>query len=222
MVKKARNNFSHNYLIKLTFLLGFVPSAFVYPAENILQNQDSLTTPSTSIPTATVINSNPVNANGNAGTNGNYLNFNTAVISQPHHQVQQHLPQSVLQQQQLPQQFTPATSNVLTLSQNNNNFQPCQSLQPQQQQPAVVQSDLGSQDDLRFHGTELVMLYDYKAQAPDDLSARRGEIIYADLNNQTVEGWLWAYAPKASKKCGKYGFIPKSYTHTYNRQNTSV
>ena len=147
-----------------------------------------------------MINSNPVNTN--AGTNGNYLNFNTAVISQP----------------QSPQ-FAPATSNILTMSQNNN-FQPCQSLQPQQ--PPVVQPDLGSQDDLRFHGTELVMLYDYKAQAPDDLSARRGEIIYADLNNQTVEGWLWAYAPKASKKCGKYGFIPKSYTHTYNRQNTSV
>lgn len=162
--------------------------------------------------------------NTNAGTNGNYLNFNTAtVISQPHHQVQQHLPQSVLQQQQPSPQFAPATSNILTLSQNSNNFQPCQSLQPQQQQQPVVQSpDLGSQDDLRFHGTELVMLYDYKAQAPDDLSARRGEIIYADLNNQTVEGWLWAYAPKASKKCGKYGFIPKSYTHTYNRQNTSV
>lgn len=176
-------------------------------------------TPTTSVPVATVINSsNPVNTNGN----GNYLNFNSAVISQPHHQIQQHLPQSVLQQQQQ-QQFTPATSNVLAVSQNNNNFQPCQALQPQQQQQTpVVQPDLGSQDDLRFHGTELVMLYDYKAQAPDDLSARRGEIIYADLNNQTVEGWLWAYAPKASKKCGKYGFIPKSYTHTYNRQNTSV
>lgn len=63
-----------------------------------------------------------------------------------------------------------------------------------------------STDDLRY-GTELVMLYDYKAQAPDDLSVRRGDWIYADLANQTVDGWLWAYAPKTRK----YGFIPKAY-----------
>lgn len=62
-------------------------------------------------------------------------------------------------------------------------------------------------DELRFHGSELVMLYDYKAQAPDDLSVRRGDWVYADLNNQTVDGWLWAYAPKTRK----YGFIPKAY-----------
>ncbi|XP_018899996.1 SH3 domain-containing protein Dlish [Bemisia tabaci] len=62
-------------------------------------------------------------------------------------------------------------------------------------------------EDLRYHGTELVMLYDYKAQAPDDLSVRRGDWIYADLANQTVDGWLWAYAPKTRK----YGFIPKAY-----------
>jgi len=61
--------------------------------------------------------------------------------------------------------------------------------------------------DFRYSGTELVMLYDYKAQAPDDLSVRRGDWVYADLNNQTVDGWLWAYAPKTRK----YGFIPKAY-----------
>lgn len=62
-------------------------------------------------------------------------------------------------------------------------------------------------EELRFHGSELVMLYDYKAQAPDDLTVRRGDWVYADLTNQTVEGWLWAYAPKVHK----YGFIPKAY-----------
>jgi len=64
--------------------------------------------------------------------------------------------------------------------------------------------------DLRYSGTggtELVMLYDYKAQTPDDLSVRRGDWVYADLNNQTIDGWLWAYAPKTRK----YGFIPKAY-----------
>lgn len=46
-------------------------------------------------------------------------------------------------------------------------------------------------------------------QAPDDLSVKRGEWIYADLDNQMVEGWLWTYAPKTRK----YGFIPKAYAH---------
>ena len=46
-----------------------------------------------------------------------------------------------------------------------------------------------------------------KAQAPDDLTVRRGDWVYADLTNQTVEGWIWTYAPKTRK----YGFIPKAY-----------
>ncbi|CAG9854906.1 unnamed protein product [Phyllotreta striolata] len=106
---------------------GFIPSGFVYPADNVIQGH-----------------LNSANSNGNG-------NFN---------------------------------------NQNNNH-------------------SLGTStvDDLRYHGTELVMLYDYKAQAPDDLTVRRGDWIYADLNNQTVDGWLWAYAPKTRK----YGFIPKAY-----------
>lgn len=140
------------------------------------------------------------NPNGNAAVSGNFLSFNNIAAQQQQHTQQQ-------------SQFNlTANNNNLTLN-NPNTLQTCQPQLP---------CELSSQDDLRYHGTELVMLYDYKAQAPDDLSARRGEIIYADLSNQTVEGWLWAYAPKASKKCGRYGFIPKSYTHTYNRQNTSV
>ncbi|XP_070395414.1 SH3 domain-containing protein Dlish [Dermacentor albipictus] len=70
-----------------------------------------------------------------------------------------------------------------------------------------VSSTAAATEELRFHGSELVMLYDYKAQAPDDLTVRRGDWVYADLSNQTVEGWLWAYAPKVHK----YGFIPKAY-----------
>ena len=119
-------------------------------------------------------------------------------------------------------QFINATNCGTGLLNNSISTQAQQS--SQQQQQTVQQSHEISQDDLRYHGVELVVLYDYKAQAPDDLSVRRGEIIYADLNNQTVDGWLWCYKEKNvnSKKCGKYGFIPKSYTHTYNRQNTSV
>lgn len=47
----------------------------------------------------------------------------------------------------------------------------------------------------------------FQAQAPDDLSVRRGDWVYADLSNQTIDGWLWCYAPKLRK----YGFIPKAY-----------
>ena len=53
----------------------------------------------------------------------------------------------------------------------------------------------------------MVMLYDYKAQAPDDLTVRRGDWVYADLKEQKIEGWIWAFAPKVKK----YGFIPKAY-----------
>lgn len=77
------------------------------------------------------------------------------------------------------------------------------SLSPGPQQPPGGQGP----EPGRYSGTELVMLYDYKAQAPDDLSVRRGEWVYADLSNQTVDGWLWAYAPKTRK----YGFIPQAY-----------
>ncbi|CAG9799460.1 unnamed protein product [Chironomus riparius] len=157
---------------------GFVPSAFVYPAENILQAQDTLAG----------------NIPNNVNTTNNLNNGNLFSLNNSNNNINNNT------------QFNATSASFL----NNN------------QQQQQIQNEFSSQDDLRYHGTELVMLYDYKAQAPDDLSVRRGELIYADLNNQTVDGWLWCYAPKASKKCGKYGFIPKSYTHTYNRQNTSV
>lgn len=71
----------------------------------------------------------------------------------------------------------------------------------------VTGSEADSSTGQRFQGTELVMLYDYKAQAPDDLTVRRGDWVFADLSNQTVEGWLWVLSPKQKK----YGFIPKAY-----------
>ena len=71
----------------------------------------------------------------------------------------------------------------------------------------VQQKDPRDFDFRESTGTELVVLYDYKAQAPDDLSVRRADWIYADLSNQNIDGWLWAYAPKTRK----YGFIPKAY-----------
>ncbi|XP_058057532.1 SH3 domain-containing protein Dlish isoform X1 [Anopheles bellator] len=139
---------------------GFIPSGFVYPAENILQGQSGKQQQQGGGVNTLDMNMVPMGGGG-CGTN-------MAISANQHQQQQQ-------QHQQQQQQH--------------------------QQQPGI-----GS-DDLRYHGTELVMLYDYKAQAPDDLSVRRGDWIYADLNNQTVDGWLWAYAPKTRK----YGFIPKAY-----------
>ncbi|XP_052893997.1 SH3 domain-containing protein Dlish isoform X1 [Anopheles moucheti] len=147
---------------------GFIPSGFVYPAENILQGHAGKQQQQQQQQ-----GGGGVNSMGSIGNDMNSLQAmnggNMSVGGQ--HQQQQAQHQQQAQQQQ------------------------------HQQQPGI-----GS-DDLRYHGTELVMLYDYKAQAPDDLSVRRGDWIYADLNNQTVDGWLWAYAPKTRK----YGFIPKAY-----------
>lgn len=171
---------------------GFVPSAFVYPAENILQNPDPLAPINIVNNTSTATAVNNINNNGAAGGNLMSLSNNPQIST-------------------VNNNFMPAN--------NVNSMQSCQ-LQPILQDPAP-QLLPTVHDDSRYHGTELVMLYDYKAQAPDDLSVRRGELIYADLNAQTVDGWIWAFAPKASKKCGKYGFIPKAYTQPY-RQNTSV
>ncbi|XP_065075111.1 SH3 domain-containing protein Dlish [Ochlerotatus camptorhynchus] len=142
---------------------GFIPSGFVYPAENILQGQTK----------QNLAGGNPTNNNnGNVGTNDSNI-----------------------------PQMNGGVNNL-----GGNGGTTMNSVQQQQQQQQPQQPGIGS-DDLRYHGTELVMLYDYKAQAPDDLSVRRGDWIYADLNNQTVDGWLWAYAPKTRK----YGFIPKAY-----------
>jgi len=88
-------------------------------------------------------------------------------------------------------------------------------VQPEQQMTA---SGTAQQPAEQHHGAELIMLYDFKAQAPDDLSVRRGDWIYADLNNQTVDGWLWSYSPKTRK----YGFIPKAYARPFNKPLTSL
>ena len=59
----------------------------------------------------------------------------------------------------------------------------------------------------RYESIDTIYFFIFQAQAPDDLSVRRGDWVYADLSNQTVVGWLWTYSPKTRK----YGFIPKAY-----------
>lgn len=140
------------WVVRSDGLEGFVPTAFVYPAENILHTQEVDLSHENGIITSTQQN-------------------NTSFVS---------------------------------LNINN------------------AESRL-TNDDSRYH--HLVMLYDYKAQAPDDLSVRRGEVVFAQNDpDQTIDGWIWVFAPKA-KRSGKYGFIPKAYTAPYTqpyRPNTSV
>lgn len=97
---------------------GFIPSGFVYPAENILQNQDKSVIPP--ITNGTVINNNAFPAISPSAINNN----NTEEL------------------------VNQAVADGLAMSR-----------QPQQQQPP---SQIIGSDDLRYHGTELVMLYDYK------------------------------------------------------------
>lgn len=58
----------------------------------------------------------------------------------------------------------------------------------------------------RAKGSELVMLYDYESHVQDELDVKRGEWVYADLNRQKGD-WLWVYSPRLNK----YGFVPKSF-----------
>jgi Variant SH3 domain len=124
---------------------GFVPSAFVYPAENILQNQDPLSVNNlNSTSNATAVS----NINNNGAGGGNLMSLsNNAHLN--------------------------TTNNTNFISASNLNSQQCQLLQLPQEPAQQILSN--AHDDSRYHGTELVMLYDYKAQAPDDLSVRRGE-----------------------------------------------
>lgn len=154
---------------------GFIPSGFVYPADNVLQNGQQ----------------RPGQVTG--GNGGGGANNSSAIVPVNNNSVNN---SNINNQGAMNLGNTGAgveTGGNMGLMGSNNNGGGAQIG--------------GTADDLRYHGTELVMLYDYKAQAPDDLSVRRGDWIYADLNNQTVDGWLWAYAPKTRK----YGFIPKAY-----------
>lgn len=99
---------------------GFIPSGFVYPADNVLQSkslaQSSIQNNSNNNQANTIANNNVTTATNHTNSNG--TNQNTTMNS---------------------------ANNV---NQGNSCTQ-----QPQQMVGA---------DDLRYHGTELVMLYDYK------------------------------------------------------------
>lgn len=121
---------------------GFIPSGFVYPADNVLQNNTkaSQLLNNNNIPTASQPDTlQPIsNDNGNSAPNTGHM---TEAVPTPTNN-------------------TTANNNTNNLNGNTNNNNSTQmQTQSQQHQPQPV---LGGSDDLRYHGTELVMLYDYK------------------------------------------------------------
>ena len=53
----------------------------------------------------------------------------------------------------------------------------------------------------------LLVLYNFQAQAPDDLSVSRGEIVVADVSKQDNDDWVWV----TSDSQGRSGYIPRTY-----------
>lgn len=103
---------------------GFIPSGFVYPADNVLQKASQLTNNN-----ATETLQPAANDNSNSTPNNGQ-----------------------------PNEATANANNANNLNSNGNSAQMPQQPQHQQQQQPVISGS----DDLRYHGTELVMLYDYK------------------------------------------------------------
>lgn len=89
---------------------GFIPSGFVYPADNVLQG-----------------NTKTAQANGLSQSNS----------------------------------IQPSTAPVNNISLTNNNMNTTNGVTVA---PTTVPQVMGGSDDLRYHGTELVMLYDYKVK----------------------------------------------------------
>ena len=54
-------------------------------------------------------------------------------------------------------------------------------------------------------GSRLIVLYNFESKSFDDLTVQPGEYVYANLKDQLVPGWIWAYSPKSHKS----GFIPE-------------
>ena len=58
----------------------------------------------------------------------------------------------------------------------------------------------------------LVVLYNFQAQAPDDLSVTRDETLLADVTKQDNQDWVWVTSPTQ----GRSGYIPRTYAKIFN------
>lgn len=128
---------------------GFIPSGFVYPADNILQNS---TKPSAQNAYNAAMNQlNDARQLQNQSTD--IIAANDANTCQTHN----------LQMNTAIGHVNNAMNEQTTLisnGANNNSSNTNNAVQVSQQQQQ--QTIIGGSEDLRYHGTELVMLYDYK------------------------------------------------------------
>ena len=68
-------------------------------------------------------------------------------------------------------------------------------------------SSASSEKTYTLKGTRLIVLYNFESKAFDDLTVRPGEYVYANLKDQIVPDWIWAYSPHRKKS----GFIPEDH-----------
>lgn len=136
---------------------GFIPSGFVYPADNILQSNGKSTTNQTAYNSMTNPQSDvrqlqqqdpqaDINANNETNCQSHNLQLGQTAIG--------HIPMQNGNDSQMT--IINGTSNTEANSGGNTQ---AQSPGGQQQQTMA-----GASEDLRYHGTELVMLYDYKVR----------------------------------------------------------
>lgn len=70
-----------------------------------------------------------------------------------------------------------------------------------------VTSSASSEKTYTLKGTRLIVLHNFQGKAFDDLPVRPGEYVYANLKDQIVPGFIWAYSPNTKKS----GFIPEDH-----------
>lgn len=70
-----------------------------------------------------------------------------------------------------------------------------------------VTSTGSSEKKYKLTGTKLIALRHYEGSASDDLKVRPGEYVYANLKDQIVPNWVWAYSPYRKRS----GFIPEEF-----------
>ena len=70
-----------------------------------------------------------------------------------------------------------------------------------------VTSSASSEKTYTLKGTRLIVLHNFQGKAFDDLPVRPGEYVYANLKDQIVPGFIWAYSPSSKKS----GFIPEDH-----------
>ncbi|EDO39651.1 predicted protein [Nematostella vectensis] len=80
-------------------------------------------------------------------------------------------------------------------------------VEPKSRNLSDATSSASSDKKLELKGSRLISLYEYEGSAFDDLTVHAGEYVYANLKDQIVPKWIWAYSPYRKRS----GFIPEAY-----------